>query len=315
MFMELNLTWPVFWITLAVLYLLLCLLYSYDRIYNRGSVQDVILSLLLCLALPVVGFILLWMLDMSAMKGKRRDFSGIFRSNTFRQDLHTLRPVDMEEERNRAPMMEKLSLDSYELRRQSMMETLSDGDAMDYLEVLRMAMENDDSETSHYASSIMMMLQSRVQLSVQQKLRAQEQHPEDEKTALECEEALYKLLSSSLLDAQSLRRYEVAYGKLSDRLLDREIPQESVLSHRASWCLHEEDYATAARVLERYLALYPESEEAVYDQLCLYISTHDIEGIQRFRRSLGARPVKLTSRTLKLLRVFVPPSEGREAKA
>lgn len=314
MFMELNFTWTGFWITLAVLYLLLCLLYSYDRIFNRGSVQDVILSLLLCLALPVVGFVLLWMLDLSAMKGKRRDFSGIFRGGTFHRDLQTLRPVDMEEERNRAPMMEKLSLDSYELRRQSMMETLSDGDAMDYLEVLRMAMENDDSETSHYASSIMMMLQSRVQSSVQQKLRAQEQHPEDEKTALACEEELYQLLSSGLLDAQSLRRYEAAYGKLSDRLLAQDVPREAVLSHRASWCLRQGDYATAARVLERYLALYPESEEAVYDQLCLYVSTHDIEGIRRFRRSLGARPVKLTSRTLKLLRVFVPPSEGREAK-
>lgn len=312
---ELNFTWPVFWKTLGVLYLLLSLFYSYDRLFNRGSVQDMILSMLLCLGLPIVGFILLLMVDTNAMKKERRNFSGIFRHSARERDLQLLRPVNHEEERNRVPMMEKLSLDSYELRRQSMMETLSDGDAMDYLEVLRMAMENDDSETSHYASSIMMMLQSRVQSSVQQKLRALEQHPKDEKAALVCEEELYKLLSSSLLDDQSLRRYEAAYTKLSDALLSSENPEECVFSHRAAWCLRQADYATASRVLDRYLKQYPESEEAVYDQLCLYIGAHDIEGLQSFRLTLGARPVKLTSRTLKLLRVFSPAAEGEEAKA
>ncbi len=186
---------------------------------------------------------------------------------------------------------------------------------MDYLEVLRMAMENDDSETSHYASSIMMMLQGRIQSSVQQKLRTLEQHPEDKETALMCEEELHKLISSGLLDAQSLRRYEAAYSKLSDTLLAAEAPQECVFSHRAAWCLSKQDYSTAARVLEKYLAQYPESEEAVYDQLCLYIGTHDFEGLQSFRRTLGTRPVHLTSRTLKLLRVFTPALDQQEAKA
>lgn len=312
MLLELNFTWPLFWKVLAGLYLLLCLFYSYDRLFNRGSVQDMVLSLLLCLALPVVGFLLVWMVDASAMKKKKRDLSGAFRGNALRREPQSLRPVNPEEECNRAPMLEKLSLDSYELRRQSMMEALSDGDAMDYLEVLRKAMENEDSETSHYASSIMMMLQSRVQSGAQQKLRALEQHPEDEEAALVCEEELYNLLSSKLLDTQSQRRYEAAYNRLSDTLLAAEAPKECVLSHRADWCLRQGDYATAARVLERYLAIYPESEEAVYDQLCLYIGAHDMEGFQSFRRTLGARPVKLTSRTLKLLRVFVP--EGEETR-
>ncbi len=313
---ELNFTWPSFWLTLGGLYLLLCVFYSYDRLFNRGSTQDLTLSLLLCLGLPVVGFFLLWMMDMAAMKKENRDFSGIFRgSSVFAQDLQTLRPVNLEEERNRVPMMEKLSLDSYELRRQSMMETLSDGDAMDYLEVLRMAMENDDSETSHYASSIMMMLQSRVQSSVQQKLRILEQQPENQAAALACEEELYKLLSSGLLDAQSLRRYEAAYSKLSDTLLSAETPEECFFRHRAAWCLRQGDYAMASRVLDRYLTLYPESEEAVYDQVCLYIGAHDIEGLRRFYLTLGARPVKLTSRTLGLLRVFAPTSAGEEARA
>lgn len=315
MLLELNLTWPVFWKTLAGLYLLLCVCYSYDRLFNRGSIQDVIMSLLLCLVLPVVGFVLVWMLDISALKKRRRDIPGIFRRNALERDPQTLRPIDHEEERNRVPMMEKLSLDSYELRRQSMMETLSDGDAMDYLDVLRMAMENDDSETSHYASSIMMMLQSRVQSSAQQKLRAMEQRPGDEEAALVCEEALYQLLTAGLLDAQSLRRYEAAYVKLSDSLMAAGIPRECVLSHRAAWCLRQGDYATAARVLDCYLAQYPESEEAVYDQVCLYIGAHDIEGLRRFRRTLGARPVKLTSRTLKLLRVFAPATDEKEARA
>ena len=315
MLLELNFSWPAFWRILAALYLLLCVFYSYDRVFNRGSVQDVIVSLLLCLALPIVGFILIWMMDVSVMKKERRDISGVFRSRAVERDLQTLRPVDHEEESNRAPMMEKLSLDSYETRRQSMMETLSDGDAMDYLSVLRMAMENDDSETSHYASSIMMMLQSRVQAGVQQRLRALEQHPEDEAAALACEEELYKLLSSGLLDAQSLRRYEAEYDKLSDALLAGTTPGESVFSHRTAWCLRQGDYATAARLLEKYLEQYPESDEAVYDQLCLYIGAHDIEGFQSFRRTLGERPVRLTNRTLRLLRVFAPAPEGKEAKA
>lgn len=312
---ELNITWLVFWYTMIALYVALCLFYSYDRLFNRGSVQDMLLSLVLCLALPIVGFFMLWMLDLSAKKEEKRDLFVIFRNKEFDQHAHALHPVNHEEEGNRVPIMEKLSLNSYELRRQSIMETLSEGDAMDYLDVLRMAMENDDSETSHYASSIMMMLQGRIQSSVQQKLRTLEQHPEDEETALMCEGELHKLLSSGLLDAHSLRRYEAAYSKLSDTLLAAETPKESVFSHRAAWCLSKQDYSTAARVLEKYLAQYPESEEAVYDQLCLYIGMHDFDGLQSFRRTLGTRPVNLTSRTLKLLRVFTPAPGQQETKA
>lgn len=106
------------------------------------------------------------------------------------------------------------------------------------------------------------------------------------------------------MDEQSLHRYRIAYEQLSDELLRTETPEEMLLYHRAEIAMAAGDLSTASQVIERYLILYPHSEEAVYQMIMLCIRTRDKSALQEFCKSLSSRPVVLTRRVLDYIRFF-----------
>ncbi len=298
-------TWQDVLPVLAVLYLLLCVVYALDCFYTEGSMQETIYSFVVCAFLPVIGFILVWMRNYYAKRRMEHDLSSIMKDEGFfEDDLSFLKPLDRETEINHVPMEEALALNNFEFRRKRVMETLSLSDTMSYMGVLRMAMENEDPETSHYASSIIMLMQEQMQTSLQQKGYDWERNKADRAAGCEYEEELYRLLTGELLDAQSLRRYHIAYEQLSEELLRAELPEESLLRHRFEIAMDTGDITVASQVVERYLALYPHSEEAVFEKIMLCVRMKDRPALTSFLESLSDRPVVLTRRVLDCIRFF-----------
>lgn len=305
MMIDWGLTWQDILPILMVLYFLLCGAYALDNFYTEGSMQEAIFSFVVCFFLPVIGFLLVWMLSYYTRKGQEHDLSSVMKDGSFfADDLAILRPINREKEMNYVPMEEALSLNNYDFRRKQVMETLSLADTMANVETLRMAMENDDTETSHYASMIIMLLQDQMQTSLQQKSFAWEHSKDDRALGCEYEAELHKFLTGKLMDAQSLRRYYLAYVQLSDHLLQAQKPEEPLLRHRFEIAMSEGDLTTASLLAERYLELYPHSEEAVYEKILLLIRTRDREGLDEFCKSLSRRPVVLTRHVLDYVRFF-----------
>lgn len=299
-------TWQDVLLILAGLYLLLCIVYALDCFYTEGSMQETLYGLVVCIFLPGVGFVLVWMKRYYAKRQQVHDLSSVMKDDGFfEDDLSVLKAIDQEAEMNHVPMEEALSMNNYDFRRKRVMETLNFSDAMSYMGVLRMAMENEDSETSHYASSIIMLLQEQMQTSLQKKSYAWEQNKADRAAGCQYETELYRLLSGELMDAQSLHRYHIAYAQLSDELLGVEKPEEMLLQHRGEIAMAAGDLSAAAQVIERYLSLYPHSEEAVYQKIMLCIRTRDRSALQEFCNSLSERPVALTRRVLDYIRFFI----------
>lgn len=299
------------------LYLLLCVVYALDCFYTEGSMQETLYGFVVCVFLPGVGFLLVWMRNYYAKRRQDHDLSSIMEDDGFfEDDLSVLKAMDREAEMSHVPMEEALSLNDYDFRRKRVMETLNFSDAMSYMGVLRMAMENEDSETSHYASSIIMLLQEQMQTSLQKKNYAWEQNKADRAAGCEYEAELYRLLTGELMDEQSLYRYRIAYTQLSDELLRQERPEEMLLWHRIEIATATEDLSTASQVVERYLRLYPHSEEAVYQKIMLCIRMRDHSALEEFCKSLSGRPVVLTRRVLDYIRFFTQDrevTEGEEA--
>lgn len=287
------------------LYLLLSVLYAYDRFWNHARLQEAFFALVLCLLLPVVGFVIIWMIDYYARKGEERDYSEIYEGGSFfRDELKMLRPLDRGQELNRVPMGEALTINDYELRRKMVMDTLNDENTLEYLDALKDALENEDSETSHYASSIIMLLQTRIQNALSKRMEEYERNPQDERVADAYEQELYQLLVSGLLEKENLRRYFLSYAKLSDRLLKSERPEERYFFHRVNVCFEEKNFTPVPALLKRYLALYPQSEDAVLLKIQLCMHTKDRRSLEEFIDSLPGRPVVLTQKTLEHIRFF-----------
>lgn len=292
------------WI-LVLLYVFMSCLYAYDRFWNYGRLQEALFTLLLCVTLPVVGFIFVWIKDYYAEKKEEKDFSEIFEGDAFfRDELKMLKPLDRDKELNRVPMKEALIINDYELRRKMVMDTLTEDNTLEYIDVLQEALENEDSETSHYASSIIMQLQAKVQNRMTQREKEFERNPQDRKVMVLYERELFQLLTSRLLEKDNLRRYFMRYAKLSNRLLEEQKPEEEYILHRVQICFLERNFTETIPILERYLELYPKSEDAVLCKIKLCIYTKDRKGLESFMNSLSSRPVILTQKTLEYVRFF-----------
>lgn len=302
---EYTMTMDKVLLAIFLLYIVMTALYAYDKFWMHGSVQETVFTLILCLGLPGVGSAILWMMDYYSEKRTEKDYSEIFEGNSFfRDELSLLRPLDKEKELNNVPMEEALKINDYELRRKMVMDTLKEDNTLDYLNVLKEALENEDSETSHYASSIIMLLQEKTQKQILAKEKALEEDPENQELGRELEEELFVLLDSRLLAEENLRRYYLEYDKVSDHLLKEEMPEEKLFRHRISICFQKGDFTGVQEIIRQYENLYPKSEDAVLCRLQFCIYTKDSAGLAAFLGGLGDRPVTLTQKTLEYVRFF-----------
>ena len=70
-------------------------------------------------------------------------------------------PNDLENVHGIVPISDILNLNDYDLRRKMVMTTLN-ADTLQYIRILKRALENADSETAHYAASIIMEVQKKM---------------------------------------------------------------------------------------------------------------------------------------------------------
>ena len=153
-------------IILIILYILMCLIYALEKRWNQAGAQEICFVLVICLFIPVLGFVFLKIADYVSKHNVSRDYSGIYRGERFHQDeLSMLKPLDYEAEVNQVPMKDALKLNEYEYRRKVIMNTLKEENTEEYIQVLKEALENEDPETSHYASTVIMQLRQKITLT------------------------------------------------------------------------------------------------------------------------------------------------------
>ena len=293
------------WLTLLILYVLLCLFYTWLLIWKSGSWQKGFCSFVLGISFPGIGFLFLWFVDALAEKKRFKDNMEFYFGNEFRRDeLYYLKEPDREKDLNQVTMREALKINEFEYRRNMIMQLLNEEDTLQYLDVLQEALDNEDSETSHYASTVIMELQRKMQEELMEKELFYEKNRGDVIAARDWEQLLFRVLGTNLYDEFNKKRFFVKYERVSDEILSREHPDEAYFCHRIETLFWQKDYMRAQEICQRYLDEYPGSEDPVYYQILLFIWTKDAEGMRRFMRSLSDRPVVLTQKTLKYIRVF-----------
>ena len=255
--------------------------------------------------LPIVGPVFYVFCAKIGSLYEDKDFADFYVSRQFKPgDLHILQRLDPETELNRVPMSEALSLAGKEYRRKMIIGLLGEEDLLQYVRILREALENEDTETSHYASVVIMELQKKILSSLQEKEVAYRNQPDDLEVSENWERILFEVLRSELFDDFNQRLYLSKYREISDALLEQDVPPRKDLRHRIKVEIEQKNYMLAQQICTRYLALYPDSEEAVLAQLRILIDTKDAASLHGFLRTLAERPVVLTTKTLDYIRVF-----------
>lgn len=293
--------------SILLIYGLLCIVCGLWTARRSGSVQKGAFVLVVCAALPAAGPLMLGLGRLASRRGRKkaRDYSDFYLGRDFQySDLRYLQRLDRVKEADRVPVGEALSLSDRSYRRSMIMRMLEEENSLQYLDGLQTALSNEDGETSHYASVVMIELRRKVQTRLEQTEYAYRADPGDLQRAEQWEEELYQVLNTRLYDEFNRRLALSKYEEVSDRLLKRPVPRRAHLRHRLKLEIQQKNYGEAQRLCSIYQTLYPDSEEAVLAQVQIFIATKDAQGLQSFLQHLRERPVLLTTKTLDYIRVF-----------
>ncbi|MEF2966823.1 hypothetical protein V3851_13355 [Paenibacillus sp. M1] len=271
----------------------------------RRAPRDWLLRWMLVGFFPVVG----WLFPLFWPKSWIRRIGEESMVKWFEPDEQSLRRtgiqmrLDTAEELSVLPVEEALLVNEHRDRRAVMINVLKQ-DAMQYMDILKKAVSNEDSETSHYAVSAVMEIKRKLTLSMQEIAVQYEDNRQDAAVLRSYGEVLKQYMKSGFLDERTLRNYKYTYLKLLDELIALAPDSEFAYPEKMETELEMGLLRDAEDTAKVYLERYPRSEEAYLGLLKVYYSMRSYDQVQTTLDALKRSPLILSNRALTVVRYW-----------
>ncbi|MDO5517227.1 MAG: hypothetical protein Q4F66_06695 [Clostridium sp.] len=279
--------------------------YLYMRHYLDEDRQKALVRFIFVLFMPIAGFICFFVMDNHNQTNKNEFINDIYMKNKGRiENMSYLHHFQKEHELNKIPMQEALNMNEFKLRRKVIMDTLQDENIFGYLDVLKEAINNKDTETSHYAASVILEMQKKINNRLQALENQYKAHP-DKKAILEkLEENYEKIIFGNLYDEMNLSIYRERYKEISDEILKNDSAEEKYYLNRIEFDFKMCDFTHAKILCDKYKKSYPKSEDMVLCNIKYCVLSHNKEQLDEFFEELPNLPVHLTMKSLEYVRFF-----------
>lgn len=287
------------------IYTLICFLYFIFLKTRKRETNNIIFNMVIVIFMPILGFVLIILMNyfIKVMRANETDYSYYIGEKKY-EDLHYLRPLNKQNEVNKVSIEEALSLNSNAYKRQMVMETLSSDNVLDYIDVLKKALKNTDSETVHYATAVIMETQRKLVDSLMKLRKIYQNDTSNRQAIINYEEALSNTIFSDVFDENNLVKYYEWYKELSDILLKEDWALERFYDNRIKLDFKIEDYMHAKATCDLFKTQNPYSELMVNRYIEYCVRTYDKELLNKFKEELKDLPVKLTQNTLQYFHLF-----------
>ncbi|WP_025698459.1 hypothetical protein [Paenibacillus forsythiae] len=296
------------------MYKLLYLLYiaasaCYFFLRFRRSMPEAAVRLAFAAAFPLIGFLLplFWR--------QRRRFDESGRIQTLETYLRQDEQVDpfkvshlseAEKELNIVPLEEALLVNDLTSRRRTMINLLKQ-DATEYLEVLRMAVSNEDTETSHYAVSAVVEIKRKLNHSLQEFSVRYETSRDDAHFLASYAGVLQNYMRSGFLDGSTLLQLKHSLAEVLRHWMDADPGSFEAHEQKVKIELELGNYISAEQAAVLMMERFPHREESYLAQMNLYFALRSPQRFNQALQALKQSPVRLSNDALKLVRFW---SEG-----
>lgn len=283
-------------------YLAICILYAVVWGKRNGRYQEAFCRFIFTVFMPILAFVLFILMDWPSLYSKQQQLDHYYIGNEDRgADLLYLRPLSLQNELNKVPMEEALSINTYSVRRKVVMDTLQ-YNTIEYLDLLKKALNNEDTETSHYATAVIMDLQSRLSDSILKYKNLYHQSPRDKQLRCQYENILAQIIFSDLFDQRNLTQYLRDYEALMNDIFNEADIEEVYYINRLQYDFIIKNYQDAYEVCNRYQVAYSHSENMVIYTIKYYVLIKNRSKLEGFLEQLKDLPVKLTQNSLQYIR-------------
>ena len=290
----------------SLLYLLL------GMIFNRTSRKKVAMRSLIMLYAPGIGplLFLISYLFYRLLFYRKVDLSDVVFSKEKSKELVR---INEEKERDFVPVEEAIEVaDKGELR--ELVLNMAQGDYSESLYAINLALNAEDTETSHYAASILQDAINDFRMLVRKEnARINDIDEEDESKR---EQLVYDIKSlfeymNKVLEQHILSKLEQdGYTDILDRLLEKyyRLAGASITSEMyeavALRLIETEKYDRARSWCERALWRYPNTLSSYTSLIKLYFSSGDRENFFKTMQELKESNIVIDRDTLELIRAF-----------
>ncbi|MBD2867544.1 tetratricopeptide repeat protein [Paenibacillus arenilitoris] len=294
-----------------IAYLLLCGILLGIR--HKRDKREWLLRFALAASLPVIGFLLplfwrkRWQ-ERNASRATARiaELDAALTIDNLGRHTGVYRKPDAEKERNVVPLEEALLVNDLTNRRRIMIDLLKQ-DSLEYLEVLRLAVGNEDTETSHYAVSAIMEIKRKLTLAMQELSVKYEENKQDAHLLASYADVLKSYMRSGFLDDRTMLKHKHTYTEVLGRLIAADPDTAGAYKDKLETELDLGRYSDAEQTALQFLERYPRSEDAYLGLMNVYYTLRSIDRLKQTLEQLKQSSIRLSSGALTAVRFW---SEG-----
>ncbi len=270
---------------------------------NRGFVVKA-LVMSLCPVAGVCYFFFSWLLYRMFFF-KEVDLADVVFS---KERVKTYMKADEDRERNMVPLEEAILVTDKDNLREYMMNVVK-GDVQKSLASILLALNSSDTETSHYAASVLQEILNNFRATVQKNVYEITNGTDDEEKAVRCGimiDYMNEVLKQNVFSEMEQKTFVAEMDRICECLYSIDPMRMTPLQLEAvsMRCLDAREYAGCEKWCTRSGALYPNTLSSYTCSLKYYFSRGDREQFFRALDALKKSDVVIDRETLDLIRVF-----------
>lgn len=293
---------------LVLFYYLCCFTFAGHSLWRKK--KNGLMIAILITSLPVLGIFLALYLFKSAkpcVRGQEDagDSAAYFGKAGMEEEyLNLKQPIDIEKEINLVPIQEALLLNDNKIKRTLLIHSLKEN-VVHNPQVLEMALENEDSETSHYAATAIMELKRKLLNRIQELEEQLAAKPDDPGTLSTYAEVIQQYLKSGFLDEGTCTQYQTLLSKVLERILESGNGSQQHYIEKINVDLEFHDYKKASLYSEKFLESHRDDEMAYIMAMKLHYTLRNPSRLQSVVSLLRKQPVRLTPQGLNIIRFWL----------
>jgi hypothetical protein len=203
------------------------------------------------------------------------------------------------------PLEEAILINDIRVRRKAVLKTFRE-DPSKYLEVLMVARNNEDVDTTHYATIQISKIQRQFQLKLQKYATNYENDPDNQALLDKYIDLLGNYLDSPLPEKSILRHQRKVYAGLLDRKLEHVANDRVTLIRKLRISSElKENYNLAKGVMDTLLKFWPEDEETWIESLRACVEWQDRDRMLALINEMETQKIQWTKHGRETVRPWV----------
>lgn len=275
------------------------------KVFKRKSAY---INFLIILFIPIMGILITSIVFLCRKFIKSDNGKYVLdREKVYKSNISLLiREAELKQKKDIVPIEDAFVLNSNNIKRRLIKDVLKK-DFDNNLEILTKALNDEDTETSHYAATAITELKSRLLILLQKREDEYNKNPKNKKIIINYLEVIKKCIDSKLFDINGEKKLEYQYklileGYISNRGIE---VSEKYFKELIKTCIEIKQYNDAIRYANQYRERYRHSKSPYILLLEVYYKLKDKKSFDKTLIELRESKIKLDKYSLDTLRFWI----------